>query len=175
MNFSIGKRLSGIRNGIGAIMNGNFPVVDVYQREYSNPYSKNIVIPITAANQRLYQIPDLDFFRDKLILGIATRKQNAGDTRYSKDGRKLINDAGMASAFLRLSQNNLQVQESIPLEFLVHEPSGQANTYAQVMLEQGFTPQSSSIEFSIDPGGANVSRDVELIIFYVPLNVACYQ
>lgn len=175
MNFSIGKLISGVKNGIGAIVNGNFPVVDVYQRPYSNPYSQNIVIPITSATQRTYQIPDLDFFRDKLIIGIATRAQNTDDNKYSKNGRKLITPAALNCAFLRLSQNNLQVQENLPLAFLVHEHTGgSANTYAQVMLEQGLTPQSSMIEFSQDPAG-NAGRDVELIVYFVPLSAACYQ
>lgn len=176
MNFSIGKIVSGIKNAIGATITNSLPVVDVYEREYASPYSSNVVVPITSANVRSYQIPDLDFFRDKLIIGISTRKQNAEDTKYSKSGRKLINDAGLTSAFLRLSQNNLQVQESIPLENLVHDSSGgHANTYYQILIEGGFTPQSSSIEFSLDPGSGNVGRDVELLIHYVPLSAVCYQ
>ncbi|HMW39298.1 MAG: hypothetical protein K1X68_13660 [Saprospiraceae bacterium] len=175
MNFSVGKALSGVLNAIGSVMSNNFPVVDVYQREHSTPYSKNIVVPITVATQRSYQIPDYDFFKDKIIIGISTRQQNAGDTRYSKNGNKLINAAGMAAAFLTLSQNSLSVIESMPLESLVHETSNVAGTYLQVLIEGEFTPQQSTVQFAIDPGVGNVGRDVELIVYYVPKQAACYQ
>ena len=176
MNFSIGRIASKVKNAIGAIISSNLPVVDVYQREYSSPYSMNIVIPITSNTNKSYQIPDLDFFRDKLILGISTRKQNAADSKYSKNGKLLINDAALTACFLRLSQNNLQVHESIPLENLVHDSSGgRANTYYQLLIEGGFTPQSSTVEFAIAPGATNNGRDVELLIHYVPLSATCYQ
>lgn len=175
MNFSVGKIASGIKSAIGSVMTGNVPVIDVYQREYSTPYSKNVVIPITSATQRSYQIPDYDFFKDKIIVGIGTRQQNAADNRRSKNGNLLINTAGMAMAFVTLSQNSLSVLESQPLETLVHEPTNQAGTYLQVLIEGEFTPQQSTIQFSVDPGVGNAGRDVELQIYYVPKNVACYQ
>lgn len=176
MNFSIGKIIAKAQSAIGSVISSNLPVVDVYEREFSSPYSQTLVIPIKSSTQRSFQIPDVDFFRDKLIIGISTRQQNAGDTRYSKNGNKLINNTLLAAAFLRLSQNNLTVHESIPMENLVHDSViGRANTYMQLMIEGGLTPQSSTIEFAVDPGGTNNGRDVELIIHYVPLNAVCYR
>jgi len=176
MNFSIGKIARNIREAIGAIVSGEWPVVDVYQREHSNPYTKNLVIPVTSNTTLSIPLQDLDFFRDKLILGFATRMQSEADDKYSKNGRKLISRAAMNFTFLKLMQNNLVVQESLPLEFLVHDAvtSGVANTYAQVLLEEGLTPSSSCIEFSQPPAGQS-GRDIELIVYYVPLAKACYQ
>ncbi len=175
MNFSIGKMISNVKDAIGNILTGEIPVVDVYQREYSNPYCMNIVIPITSATQQVYTIPTQDNFKDKILIGIATRKQNASDNRYSKNGNKLINNDLIAAGFITLTQSNLVVHDDLPLENIVHEPSGQAGTYMQCLIEGQLTPVGSRIEFSIPPGATNKDRDVELIIFYVPKGLTCYK
>lgn len=175
MNFSIGKLLSTAKNHLGAIMTGNFPVIDPIEREYSSPYTKNIVIQVTSVTQRSYQIPDMDFFRDKIIVGIHTRRQSPDDDKLSKNGRKLITNAAMGQCFVKLTQNNNLVDEQLPLEWLIHETNAMAATYGQKILEGGFTTQSSGIEFSGTIPAGDIGRDVELIFHYVPISQNCYQ
>ncbi len=178
MNFSIGKLINGIKGGIGALTSGQIPIIDIYQREHSIPYAKNVSVQVNSNTQFVYPIPDMDYFRDKIIVGISTRKQNAGDTRLSKDGHKLLTDAQIARCFLDLSQNNNTVTEKYPAENMVHEPSAGAGTYAQILIERDFTTHSSNVLFSGTASlglGASEIRALELIFYYVPLSQACYQ
>jgi hypothetical protein len=158
---------------IGSIVDNNLPVIDIHDREYPVPYARTVVINVNNS-QRVYDIPDNDFWRDKLIVGVATRKQDGSNTRYSKNGNLLIPQSWLGRAFLRLSQNNNQVVENIPLEMLVHEP-GQALSYMQLIMDGGFSTSSSALEFSGTGALTGGPFDVELVFFYVPKNKICYQ
>lgn len=148
-------------------------IVELFQREYPVPYAKNIIVTVTSAGQAVYNIPDMDYFRDFMVVGISTRKQSAADDRYSKNGRKLISLAAMGQCFIRLAQNSAQILEQMPLEHLVHEYNNQAGTYMQLAIDGGFSTQSSTVEFSGTIPAGDVNRDVELIIYYLPKTQIC--
>lgn len=161
-------------NGIGSIMDGNFPLVDIHPREYPVPYSRTVCIPVVNS-KRSYDLPDSDFWRDKLILGISMRKQDGSNTRFSKNGTLLIPQTWLGRGFIRLTQNSTQVVENLPLEHLVHEPGQGALSYAQIIMEGGFSASSSGIEFAGTdalPGGP---FDVELVFYFVPMSKLCAQ
>ncbi|NOT37600.1 MAG: hypothetical protein HOP11_09520 [Saprospiraceae bacterium] len=155
--------------GINAPNGDAVPVIDIHAREYSAPYFKNIVVDIDKATQRSFNISDLDFFKDIMIIGVVTRGQNAAGNRKTRTGALIISEELMGSAFVKFSQGHAQVIDSIPLEHLVHDFKTQGPLkYAQIMLEYGITAQSSSIEFSVDPGVDDVGKAVELGFIYVP-------
>lgn len=142
---------------------------ELFAREYQAPYSKSVEILVnTSANT--FAIPDLDFFRDHFIFGIVIRKQNETDTRYSRSGYKLLNDSVLSRSFITLAQNQTVIFDKHPAELWVHEPSGAAGTYAQVLIEEGFSTQNSNLFIA---GGAPVldsqpTRALEMIIYYLP-------
>lgn len=145
---------------------------ELFAREYQAPYSKSVEILVnTSANT--FAIPDLDFFRDHFIFGIVIRKQNEGDTRRSRSGYKLLNDTVLVRSFITLSQNQTVIIDKIPAELLVHEPSGQAGSYAQILIEEGFSTQNSNLFIA---GGVPVldsetTRALEITFYYLPKTI----
>lgn len=142
---------------------------ELFAREHQQPYSKAVEIFVDTSAQS-FAIPDLDFFRDHFIFGIVTRKQNDSDTRLSRSGKKLLNDSVMARSFITLSQNQTVIIDKLPVELLVHEPSAQAGSYAQILIEEGFSTQNSNLFIA---GGVPVldgesKRALELIFYYLP-------
>lgn len=159
--------------GIKGLTQEQINEINPLNREYASPKSTNIVININDAGIKKYQIPDLDHFKDKIIVGIHTRRQNTADNKFDKNGRKLISEALLSCAFLTLTQNNSSIDEKLPLEFLIHEPSGNAGTYYQKIIAGAFTTHSSTVEFTgtIDP--SDVGRSVELIFHYFDATDIC--
>ncbi len=165
--YSIGQSSVG---KINATNTEAVPVVDIYSREHPQPYTKNISVPVKTA-RRTADFLDLEFFNDKLIVGISVRQQSAANDCYSKNGALLVQDKVINSAFVRLSMNNVQVHEQLPVQNLINKEG----KYSQVILEGGLTLSSSSIEFAVPIPGDNDGREIEFIFYYVPMNVVCYQ
>lgn len=142
---------------------------ELFAREYQAPYSKSVEIIVDTSAQS-FAIPDLEFFKEHFIFGVVIRKQNEADTRRSRSGYKLLNDSLLNRTFVTLSQNQTVIFDKLPAELLVHEPSGQAGSYAQLLIEEGFSPQNSNIFIA---GGAPVldgetKRAFELTFYYLP-------
>lgn len=150
--------------------------LNIFDREHHIPYAKTVEVLIDKDGVRSFPIQDLDFFRNLFIIGIVTRQQNAGDTRYSKSGYKLITPTQMARAFVVFTQNNNTIHDKMPLEWLIREAPADPGSYAQILIEKEFTAQSSSIEFAGVAALGLVggeTRAVELTFIYLPKSADC--
>lgn len=159
------------RPRVGLLQNSDVPVIDAYLREYPIPYSITMEIVTNNSNQKLF-LPDISFFEDKYILGVFIRPQNAGGTRYSKNGRLLITNDELANAFLTITQSGSIVCEDLPLESFVQDPfNGGGGKYSQLIIDRGFSTSNSYVRFSNSAPANN--RAVELNWVWVYRNPYC--
>lgn len=162
------------RPRIGLLQNTDTPIVDAYLREYPIPYSTTFEIEVNATDTR-YPLPETNFYQDKYILGMFIRQQNTAGERLSKNGRKLISTKALDAAHMALKQNNTSVIEEHPLAHFVHERgSSEPGTYGQLIIDQGFSMNTSYVRFAA-PGLTAANEAIEITFIWVFRNQYCIQ
>ncbi len=81
------------------------------------PFIDLVEIPMVSG-QLEYLFPSNDIVFDKNIKGVTLRGQTEGDNAYSFKGKKLVTDEALASAYLVIAKNSVDVLR-IPLSMLV--------------------------------------------------------
>jgi hypothetical protein len=138
---------------------------DPLNREYPIVRSHTVEV-ITKSGQARYNIPDADFLRDKIILGVIVRQQATGNPRKSKNGYSLISNDALDCCFILLAADSQNVYNDHPLAHFVHERAASApGDYAQLYLDKGFDPTASSIRFT-NTAVVEDEKAVELTFMY---------